>query len=234
MERSRHLEAVRNPRASSLDAARTSRRGARRPAAIVTALVLLISIVLMSSTTAHATPASDFSFFGPGSITLNFNEVAHSPGDVITNQYAGFGVSFSPNVWFENTRASLGWDTHTIANFLTGTSTSNPTIDIVFSGVVDGAALQFAANGSNDFQFTALLGGSAVETFSHSQAGCCAPQVLGFENVQFDTLRISHTAGASTFFIADQLTWNVIPEPSTALLLGIGLCILPTQRRRAA
>jgi hypothetical protein len=188
----------------------------------------------LGSSLAGATPVTDFSFFGVDSVVLDFNEIAMAPGTVVTDQLAGLGVSFSPNVWFENNRAAVGWDDHNIANFLTGTSISNPVVEFIFSGTVDGPALEFAGNAGNDFLFEAILSGSVVESFVHAQAGCCAAEVVGFQEIEFDTLRITHQAGGSTFFIGDRLSFHVVPEPGTAALIGLGLVGLSgtTRRRR--
>ena len=201
-------------------------------------LVRIASIVgttlglCLGSSIAGATPVTDFSFFGADSVVLDFNEIAMAPGTVVTDQLAGLGVSFSPNVWFENNRGAVGWDDHNIANFLTGTTISNPVVDFIFSGPVDGAALEFAGNAGNDFLFEAILSGSVVESFVHAQAGCCAAQVLGFQEIEFDTLRITHQTGGSTFFIGDRLSFHVVPEPGTAALLGLGLVGLSGAARR--
>ena len=189
----------------------------------IASIVLTTLAICLGGSIASATPVTDFSFFGADSVVLDFNETAMAPGTVITDQLASQGVSFSPNVWFENNRAAVGWDDHNIANFLTGTQTSNPVVDFVFSGPVDGAALEFAGNAGNDFLFEAILSGSVVESFVHAQTGCCAAQALGFEEIEFDTLRISHQAGDSTFFIGDRLSFQVVPEPGAAVLLGLGL-----------
>jgi len=209
---------------------------ARRPRAgaggQLASIVLTTLGLCLGGSIASATPVTDFSFFGPDSVVLDFNEIAMAPGTVVTDQLAGLGVSFSPNVWFENNRGAVGWDDHNIANFLTGTQISNPVVDFVFSGTVDGAALEFAGNAGNDFLFEAILSGSVVESFVHAQAGCCAAQVLGFQEIEFDTLRISHQAGDSTFFIGDRLSFHVVPEPGTAVLVGLGLVGLSGAVRR--
>ncbi|HKK50923.1 MAG TPA: hypothetical protein VKA74_05015 [Myxococcota bacterium] len=202
----------------------------RRWARFALGLSAILGLVLGSSV-ARATPATDFSFFGPDAISLDFDEIRLSAGTVLTTQYAGFGVEFSPNVWLEDNRRPVGWDRRNIANFLTGTSISNPSVDFLFSRTVDAAALEFAGNAGNDFLFEAILGGSVVESFMHAQAACCTAQILGFEDIEFDTLRITHDSGASPFFIGDALTWQVVPEPGPALLVALGLALMPGSGR---
>ena len=206
------------------------RRLSTNTAAVITCA--LIGLALTSSP-ALATPANDFSWFDGDSIALDFDEIAMPQSTVIDTQYAGYGVSFSPHVWFENHRGALGWDDHNIANFLTGTSTANPTVEFRFSTEVSGAAFEWASNTGSRFLLEALLGGGVVESLLHDQATCCGAQVLGFEDVRFDTLRVSHQAG-SNLFIADRLTWEPVPEPSTGLLTGLGLGGLAVLRRSRA
>ncbi|MEM9175988.1 MAG: hypothetical protein AAGC67_12205 [Myxococcota bacterium] len=182
---------------------------------------------------AHATPATDFSFADAGTLSLEFDEIAMAQSTIITDQYeADYGVRFSPNVWYENNRIPLGWDGDNFANFQTGTSTVNATIEIIFSGIVTAAALEFAANDGNAFEFTALRNGSVVESTVFTYGVCCTAAVYGLRDVEFDTLRISHSSGDSPFFIADELTWNPLatPEPGTALLVGLGLGTLAAGR----
>lgn len=196
---------------------------------------LVTTAIALSAVAAFATPATDFSFTDATTRALDFNEIVMSQSTVITNQYqSSHGVSFSPNVWFENHRSGIGWDDHNIANFLTGTSTVNASVDIIFSAQVTAAALEFTGNNGNSFTFEALLGGSVVESNTVTIATCCAAEIHGFRDVTFDSLRISHAAGGSQFFIGDQLTWNPVPEPGTAILVGLGLVGLATGLRRAA
>jgi hypothetical protein len=76
---------------------------AGRTAATALFLVLVPAIV-------NALPATDFSFADASTLSIEFDEIAMSQSTVITNQYeAGFGVTFSPNVWYENNRGALGW-----------------------------------------------------------------------------------------------------------------------------
>jgi len=195
---------------------------------------ICLSIFLLLSSNAQATQIMDFSFSDASTQSLDFNEISMTRGTTITDQYqAGYGVSFSTNVWFEDHRSGLtGWDTHNIANFLSGTSTSNPTVEIIFDGSVNAAAIAFTGNRDTSFLFEAVSAGSVIESFVFNEAECCAPQVLGFANSDFDAFRIT-AQSANTFFIADDLRWNsnAIPEPSTLLLTMLGLALLPKRKR---
>lgn len=180
---------------------------------------------------ATALVATDFSFSDATTQVLEFDEISMSQSTVVTNQYAAtHGVSFSPNLWFENHRANIGWDGANVANFLTGTSTVNPVIEIAFGVSVAAAAFEIAANDGTSFLIESVSAGSVIESFVFTDAACCGAHVVGFRDSDFDMLRITHQAGGSQFFVADRLTWNPVPEPGTATLLLLGLTGLAARR----
>ncbi|MCP3984326.1 MAG: hypothetical protein GY723_08045 [bacterium] len=202
-----------------------------RPLCLCVALAGLLAV----ATSASAVPILDGSFAGfSGSETvIDFDEVALAPFQSVTNEFAGLGITFSPNVWFENIRNFPNFDGASMANFR---STSAPggslppvAFEVAFtSGMTDFAAF-FASNSGNTITLTAFLGVAMVETLTFTDTTCCNGHVLGFSGISFDRIAIS----GSDLIIFDEFHFENVAEPATALMLILGLTGLALAGRPA-
>jgi PEP-CTERM motif len=188
-----------------------------------------------ASATGLASPAS----------TITFGEIALAPNTVLTNQYSGLGVSFSPNVYYD-AEISFGFS-NDISNFTHPTEPAfiNPVV-FSFSSAQTSAAFQMVAD-STPYTFQAYLGGTGgtlVDSFTDPSIQSVTPALFyGFTNETFDTIVITQEgAGGGPFWdlsniqLSNAAVTSSVPEPSTFLLLGPALAglLLASRRRNKA
>ena len=203
-----------------------------------------IAALAASATLLFAAPAAalpivdgDFSGLSGGETIIGFDEIALTPFQQVTGEFAAFGVSFSPNVWFENTRFFANFDGASVANFRSSAAPGGalpPTeFTLSFSTEMSDFAAFFATNAGNTVTLEAFLGTNPVEMLSFVDATCCGGHVLGFSGIVFDSIRVSGT----DLIIVDELHFEntappAIPEPGTSALLLPGLFGLAVFSRR--
>lgn len=206
-----------------------------RSAPVLAALVLLT----LAPSAGADTLTNNTGLTAPGA-TITFSEVVLPPETPVTNQFAAFGATFAPNLFY-NTQP-LFFPTESLANFDSFGNTNNPA-SILFTQDVTAAAVAVQTN-TGTTTFTALLNGSVVETFTAPTTLSLLPDTsqasnfYGFTNITFNELQILSDTG---FFQIDNLqftapTAGAIPEPGTLALLGTGVLplvgIMARRRRR--
>ena len=201
-------------------------------AAIVVALGALVSA---SGMRADAINGSATGLASPTQ-TITFGEIALPVNTMVTTQYSGLGVSFSPNGYYD---PQIGYGlTNDIGNFTFTTQPAfvNP-FTMLFSTPQTAVDFQMAGDG-NPFLFQAYLGGSLVDSFT-STVGFPSPLLYyGFGNDDFNSIKITQAgAGSGPYWLIGNVQFGVpavatAPEPSSILLLGIGIVGLGFNVRR--
>jgi hypothetical protein len=168
--------------------------------------------------------------------TLTFSEVSLPSESPVTDEYAGFGVTFSPGLFY-NTQPDF-FPTESLANFVSvfGGQVNNP-VSILFSQDLTEVAFALQTN-LGITTFTALLDSIVVESFTAETTLSVLPDTsqasnfYGFTNITLDEIRISPD---TPYFQVDNLQVSVssIPEPGTLCLLGLGFAGIFLSRRRA-
>jgi PEP-CTERM motif len=159
--------------------------------------------------------------------TLTFEEIVLPVNTSLTNQYAGLGVSFSPSVFYSPQTNFGNVQGNDIGNFtLDGGGPISP-VTFGFASALTGAAFSFEADGT-PYLFEALLGGSVVDSFSATVGFGAASDFYGFNNITFDSIRITQTGtGGGPFWVADNLQFGspatATPEPGSLALMGFGI-----------
>jgi len=169
--------------------------------------------------------------FDGGDSLVTFDEVAMANGTIITNQYAPFGVTFSPNLVSESFRTATGFSGQSAANF---SPLVNP-FTISFTQSVNAFGAYWESNNGDNLIFDAYLGATLIESFNFTEPSCCSTgSFLGFANIIFDSVEISNAG--SGFLIMDTLYFSPasVPEPASIVLLFLGLAGAGFQRRKHA
>jgi hypothetical protein len=172
--------------------------------------------------------------------TVDFSELSLAANTVLTTQYAGFGVSFSPNVYYD---AETTFFPNEVSNFTDATEPGfiNPVV-ISFTSPQTSAAFQIVADDTPYlFQaFSGGTGGTLVDSFTSTVAGD-ASLYYGFTNETFDTIEITQEGdGGGPYWDLSNIELSNaaisgVPEASSMLLVGPALAGLwIASRRRSA
>ncbi len=193
-----------------------------------TLLLLCISLTTLAGNRASASPIIDSPIF-PASpdVVVDFGVNLFPPGTLIDTQFASSGVVFGPNYSYFTTL--LPQPPATFLGFLQPPEASAPPGPILFTTDVTAAGFSFRTRFTGQTTFEAYLDGALVESFvALTDTNSTTARFYGFENIVFDEIRIAPPTGG---FFLDNLQFNIVPEPSTALLFGLGLLGLGMGRR---
>lgn len=184
--------------------------------------------VLLMTSAAFATPVTNSTGINGATSTITFSEVKLQPWDIVTDEYAHYGATFSPFAVF---RPEDGYyPTDYIGNFNGHAGATASPLVISFNTAVTGAAFDYISNPGTTL-FEALLNGNVVQSFS-AQTDSTIGTYYGFDAITFDSIRV--TAPGNNAFEMDNLQLRAVPEPGTLLLMGAGLFGILSRKRRSA
>jgi hypothetical protein len=215
-------------------------------------LVGALALVLVSATPALATPinGTPTGLVDPV-LTITFDEHVLVPDvTLVTNQYADLGVIFSPDLIYtpETTESCACPGFPNISGNDLGNWTNAPTINFVnpfsihFLVPRTAAAFAFAAD-ETSYTFTALLGGTSVESFNATVELTSLSDFYGFTGITFDEIQVNGhpttnlNALGGPYNLLDHLQVGpaaptTVPESSTVTLTALGLASLVSRYRR--
>ena len=189
----------------------------------------ILAVIATASGVGAATLDSAASGIAAPTTTITFNEVALSTGTSVTNQFASFGVTFTPGVTYFNTVSQRPNFSGAAAIDFFGAPVS-----IKFGQAVTDMSAAMTAN-FGGATFTTFLNGVQVEEFT-STLDLTANNFYGFTGSLFDEVAL--TPSGSTSVAIDNLSFTVaaVPVPASlpmlaAGLLGIGFMAIRHQKK---
>jgi len=192
----------------------------------------LPSIVWLAASSAFAAQINHASSgLASPAATITFGEVVLTNGDPITNEYAGYGVTFSSLFYNTQDTSGFGLTPPAIMNF--DFTTTFPNFSIFFSTDQTDVAFQLITNPGDSTTITALLNSVVVDTFVGLTDLDGPNSWFGFTGLSpFDEIRFQVSgvgpAGIDTIQLG---TAPEVPEPATYTLLGVGLAAIGLRKR---
>jgi hypothetical protein len=187
--------------------------------------------MLLGSLAAHATQINGAStgLSSPAS-TITFDEVTPAAYTLITNQYAPYGVTFSPGLYYDpQPYNGTGISGNLAGNF----NTSGILTPVTLNFTTTETAVAFGAAGDDTpYLIQAFLGATLVDSFTTSWG---TGGFYGFAGEDFNSIVITQAGtGGGPYYLIDNIETDPLatPEPSSFLLLGTGLLGASVMLRR--
>ena len=209
---------------------------------------IVVAGCLLAGVSAQASVIPYGSFSGT---VITFDNLAGSPalgaGEVLSNQYAGLGVTFSVPNW--NAYATNGvLDTDSALTSKPnviwvdqgggGGGSSAQGMDINFSTPQSAVGLLFELSVDSTATLAVYDGASLLESVTSglSPGGAGEEGYLALQDPGITKAIVYSTSpgGQNWNFSIDNLKFTSVPEPSTLLLLGVGLAMVAARRRFSA
>ena len=198
----------------------------------ITKKLLMLSISVaslaiggMSSKSAQAAPFKrDTGLTNPDQ-TLIFDEIVLARHAIVTDQYSGLGIEFSPGLIYniqENLRDSFyNVGGNRIGNFPRAVLNYNAINPFSIKFLEEQREVAFAMIANPGISsFTALLNGSVVETFSTFTISVSPDNFYGFTDIVFDEVQIK-VGGLGEPMLLDNLQTIKASEKSVSELTNI-------------
>ena len=127
----------------------------------------------------------------PASV-ITFSEIEIGDTEQVTDQFAGLGVTFVPNLNYR-TGDNADWQNITGPNLRTGEPEVNP-FTIKFVDPQTAATFNAIAQPPTPTTITAKLNGEVVESFETEVTITNGANFFGFTGIEFDEIEVEYTA----------------------------------------
>jgi hypothetical protein len=190
--------------------------------------IAIAGCLVFCSSAAQATFFQNSTGLASPAVTITFSEHILTPGDILTNQYADLGVTFSNQLfWSPIPGGPPHIDDYNITNFLPNQNAFQGQID--FAQPVTGAAFAVAGNPGtlyiSAFYQNVLVESGSILLDDSSQTN----NFIGFTDIVFDRINLIPAGSPTPAMVMDNL--QVVPEPGSGLLVLVGVTGLALKRR---
>lgn len=196
-------------------------------------LLAFAALVLTGTLRAQLTIITSTTAFDGSEQVQGFNTLVQ--GEAILTQFSAQGLTFSTGLY----GSTNSGDTRLYPNnadgvIATNFITTSPllTWTITFTNPEAKVGFLVEMNVGDSVTLAPSLGGVAHGTVTYNSAGV-TPVFFGVADAGgFDTLTFTVSGPDNHFFAMDNFRYQAVPEPETALLLGLGLVAVFARSRR--